>query len=243
MQPFVRLASVPLLVAGPLLVLGAGLAAGATRRSADAFAAERADEPGAPRAESPETLWDDLLEGNRRFARGAVEPRAVLLKRNKLAAGQRPRVALLGCSDSRVPPEIVFDKSLGDLFVVRTAGNVADPVALGSLEYAVESLRTSLLVVLGHERCGAVAAAQSGDRMASSHLQAIVARIAPALEKPAPGVAPEIHSLRNVEANVRRTADVLLQESAILERAVKRGDLRVVRALYRLASGEVERLH
>ena len=223
-----------LALVGAAYGFGAALGASTVRTRA----AERPE--GDEVAPTPAVIWEDLCEGNRRFTRGALAPRPVLAARARLASGQQPRVAVLGCADSRVPPEIVFDKSLGDLFVVRTAGNVADAVALGSLEYAVDHLHASVLVVLGHEKCGAVAAAESGAKMPSPGLEAIVARIAPALAKP--GAAPAPKPNANIEANVRRSAESLLKESPILDKAAKKGELTVIRALYQLESGEVVKL-
>ena len=110
-------------------------------------------------------IWQQLLAGNQRFVQGRSQGRNLPELRRRLAQGQQPQAAVLCCSDSRVPPELIFDQSLGDLFVVRTAGDVADRAALGSLEYAAEVLRSPVLVVLGHEQCGAVAAAASSGRV------------------------------------------------------------------------------
>src|SRR5271157_5292629 len=99
-------------------------------------------------APSADKVWADLMEGNKRFVAGKPRTYALVSLRSKLASGQQPNVIVLSCSDSRVAPELVFDQSLGDLFVVRTAGNVADPVGLGSIEYAVDHIHSPLLVVL-----------------------------------------------------------------------------------------------
>ena len=110
------------------------------------------------------------MDGNKRFMAGKPQMRALVSLRQKLASGQSPNVIILSCSDSRTSPELIFDQSLGDLFVIRTAGNVADPVALGSIEYAVDHIHSPLLVVLGHSKCGAVTAACSGEKMPSRQL-------------------------------------------------------------------------
>ena len=104
-------------------------------------------------------VWQRLIAGNMRFVQGLFQGRNLLDLRSTLTRGQQPEAAVLCCSDSRVPAEIIFDQSLGDLFVVRTAGLVLEPTSIGSLEYAVEHLGVSLIVVLGHTRCGAVRAA------------------------------------------------------------------------------------
>src|SRR5205814_6637151 len=121
----------------------------------------------------------ELKAGNARFVRGESQLRDLPQARQALAAGQHPAAIILCCSDSRVPPELVFDQTLGRLFVVRAAGNVVDPALLGSIEYAVEHLGARLLVVLGHSSCGAVDAALKGGS-ASPNLRALVERIAPA---------------------------------------------------------------
>ena len=134
-------------------------------------------------APSAHEVWDSLMAGNARFVAGKPEARALVSLRQKLASGQSPKAIILACSDSRVGPELVFDQSLGDIFVVRTAGNVADAVGLGSIEYAVDHLHSPLLVVLGHQKCGAVSAACSGEKMPSRNLDAIVERINPAVSQ------------------------------------------------------------
>jgi carbonic anhydrase len=187
-------------------------------------------------------LWQELTEGNRRFMRGALSPKQVIGRREQLASGQHPKVAVLGCADSRVAPEIVFDRNLGDLFVVRTAGNITDPIALGSLEYAVEHLHVHTLVVLGHEKCGAVAAAASGQPMPTPGLSAIVNKIAPSLKNAAAATDAGDFSLNQVVANVHASADSVVRESAILQRAVDAHELTVLKGVYKLASGEVQRL-
>jgi carbonic anhydrase len=108
---------------------------------------------------SANQIWASLITGNARFVSGKPQSIDVVALRRKLTSGQAPNVILLSCSDSRVSPEVIFDHSLGDLFVVRTAGNIADPFALGSMEYAVEHFHSPLLVVVGHQKCGAVNAA------------------------------------------------------------------------------------
>src|SRR5271155_2695420 len=130
---------------------------------------------------SADQLWTNLMAGNGRFVAGKPATYELAALRQKLASGQSPHVIILSCSDSRVSPELTFDQSLGDLFVVRTAGNIADPVALGSMEYAVAHFHSPVLLVLGHQKCGAVIAACSGDKMPSTNLDAIVEKINPAV--------------------------------------------------------------
>jgi carbonic anhydrase len=190
-----------------------------------------------------ERLWIELLAGNRRFIEGKPSPREYVNTRQELAKGQFPRVIVLGCADSRVGPELVFDKNLGELFVVRTAGNIADPVALGSIEYAVEHLHASLLVVLGHEKCGAVAAAAAGGKMPTQNLEAIVKKILPALKPLQQGGATgDLLTSLGVEANARLCARDLVKNSEILRHEYEEGKLMIIPAVYRLASGEVTRI-
>ncbi len=186
-------------------------------------------------AASASDPWEALREGNQRFVSGQPLRRDLPALRKTLLDVQHPRAAILTCSDSRVGPEIVFDASLGEVFVVRVAGNVLDPVVLGSLEYAVEHLHADLIVVLGHEKCGAIAAATSGEKMPSANLEALVTRIAPALA----GLPKGSSALAAVEANVRLVGRDLLAGSPILAKEVGEGKLRVVLAVYRLDSGEV----
>lgn len=191
---------------------------------------------------TPDAIWSDLLAGNARFISGHTQPRALVAERAALASAQHPMAIVLACADSRVAPELLFDQSLGDLFVVRTAGNVADPIALGSLEYAVEHLGAHVLIVLGHEQCGAVKAALSGEKMPSANLQAIVDRIAPALEKPR--VCFEGNELvsRCVASNVRQSLHDLWANSTILREHAQHQELTAYAAVYDLKTGQIRPL-
>lgn len=182
------------------------------------------------------------MQGNQRFQAGLQTPRELVQRRTELAGGQHPRVIVLCCADSRVCPSLIFDKSLGDLFVIRTAGNVADPVALGSIEYAAEVLDSLVLLVLGHESCGAVAAAASGGDLPSPNLESIVAKIRPALAS-VEGRAEGDALLRLAEeANVHQSARDLLQNSPLLGQRVTEGKLTLIKAVYHLSRGQVTRL-
>jgi carbonic anhydrase len=192
---------------------------------------------------SADKVWADLVDGNKRFVSGKTRAYSVVPLRAKLASGQQPNVIVLSCSDSRVAPELVFDQSLGDIFTVRTAGNVADPVALGSIEYAVDHIHSPLLVVMGHQKCGAVAAACSGDKMPSANLQAIVDKIDPAVSLAKTHAKSDDLIESTVKENVHQSAKDLLANSAIIRDAVKSGKLTVVEAEYELGSGEVIRLN
>jgi carbonic anhydrase len=189
-----------------------------------------------------------LREGNRRFVSGRGRSALVTghLRRSEVAEAQEPFAILLGCSDSRVPAEIIFDQGLGDLFVIRVAGNIVAPSQIGSVEFAVERFGTPLVVVLGHSRCGAILATL--DELASRETQSrnllsIVDRVRPSVEallatelkNDPPALVSEA-----VRANVRASVDQLRHGSDILERHLQAGRLRVVGAEYSLESGAVE---
>src|SRR6266436_4503933 len=132
---------------------------------------------------SADQTWNDLAAGNHRFVLGKTAPHDFLTQRKALTNNQHPRVAVMSCSDSRVPPEQVFDTGLGELFVVRSAGEDDDVLSIGSLEYAVEHLGSSVIVVMGHQSCGAVTAACSGAKSESVNLDAVESPIASSCAK------------------------------------------------------------
>jgi carbonic anhydrase len=190
-----------------------------------------------------------LREGNRRFVSDdrAGDALTNAKRRQALAAGQEPFAIVLGCSDSRVPAEIVFDQGLGDLFVIRVAGNIVAPSQIGSVEFAAERSGTRLVIVLGHSRCGAVLATleQLGCRSEdqSRNLRSIVDRIRPSVE---PLLRTELRRdpdalvREAVRANVRMSADHLRHGSEILEQLIQKDGLQVIGAEYSLDSGIVE---
>jgi carbonic anhydrase len=190
-------------------------------------------------ARSAQEIWTELMQGNKRFIAGKPMARNVVGIRQSRAKSQHPKAIVLACSDSRVAPELVFDQSLGDLFVVRSAGNIADAIGVGSIEYAVDHLGSTVLVVLGHTKCGAVAAACSGDKMPSSNLQAIVDKINPAVAKAGTGDAL-IETA--VKENVHQSAKDVLASSEILRHYAEQGKLTVFEAEYQLDTGAVVRL-
>lgn len=191
---------------------------------------------------SPEEIWQDLMTGNKRFAEGKMLGRDVIAARARTAPVQHPYVMVLCCSDSRLSPELIFDQNIGDLFVVRTAGNVADPIALGSLEYAVEHLGSRMLVVLGHEKCGAVAATLSGEEMPTANLTALVQKIRPGIEKLKGLVQGDTLMSLAVEANIHHSAADVIEDSPIIRHEVARGHFTVAKAVYNLGTGQVRRL-
>jgi carbonic anhydrase len=191
---------------------------------------------------SADKVWAELMDGNKRFVAGKPQSYEVVSLRRRLAAKQSPNVIILSCSDSRVSPELAFDQSVGDLFVIRTAGNVADPVALGSIEYAVEHIHSPLLVVLGHQKCGAVMAACSGEKMPSANLEAIMNKIGPAVTQAKTYAKADDLVESAVKENVHQSAKDVLANSDIIRSAVKAGKLAVIEAEYKLDTGEVFRV-
>lgn len=189
-----------------------------------------------------------LREGNRRFVDGlGHDTGSSAIRRRVLPAEQEPIAIILGCSDARVPAEIVFDQGLGDLFVIRVAGNIVAPSQVGSVEFAAAAFGTRLVVVLGHSNCGAIHATldqlarPSADQ--SPNLRSIVNRIRPAVEGLIErGTAVDRGQLvqRAVRANIRMSADHLRHGSEALEQAIERDGLLVVGAEYSLESGVVE---
>jgi carbonic anhydrase len=211
------------------------------------FAQQQATAPAPPHAAaaqipSAESIWADLMEGNQRFVMGKTKTVDLVALRQSLVKGQQPKVVVLACSDSRVSPEILFDKNLGELFVVRSAGNVADAIGVGSIEYAVEHLGSSVLVVLGHEKCGAVTAACSGDKMPTANLQAIVDKISPAVTRAKTHAKADELVEAAILDNVQQSAKDVVASSEVLQHFLHDGKLTVFEAVYQLGSGKVVQL-
>lgn len=192
-----------------------------------------------------------LKEGNARFVESLKNPNATLLASNALIQEQDPFAIILGCSDARVPAEIVFDQGLGELFVIRVAGNVVAPSQIGSVEFATEKFGTKLVVVLGHSHCGAVTACVetliNPDQYFSPNLRSIVDRIRPSVYNlheiyTANGndMSAEELIARGIKANVRMSVSQLKHGSRILEDAVDSGNLLIVGASYDLETGKVQ---
>jgi|GEM_PF-430484 len=197
-----------------------------------------ASEEEAEGAISADDAWDILMEGNARFVSGDVAAKNFPERRAELVSGQSPFVTVVTCSDSRVPPELIFDQGLGDIFVIRVAGNVMDPVVLGSVEYGVEHLHTPLLVILGHSSCGAVTAATQGG--AEGNIESIMTEIEPAVE-----VARETNLTGSdlvedaIDENVDLVIKNVLDRSSITKELVEDGKLVILGAKYSLETGEV----
>jgi carbonic anhydrase len=191
-----------------------------------------------------------LVEGNNRFSSHHMRhPHETIQRRMRLAReGQHPFAIVLSCSDSRVPPEIVFDEGLGDLFVVRIAGNIVDDAVIGSIEYATEHLGAKLLLVLGHEKCGAINAAIENQHEA--HLQSLVDAIRPAVEQVQkndenPNHLGKLSSFADKVAreNIRHVVSTLEESKPVLAKLVSEQKLKIVGGYYHLANGKVEFFH
>lgn len=185
-----------------------------------------------------EAALQKLKEGNDRYVLDHVEhPHEGAQRRVDLSAAQDPFAIILGCSDSRVVPELIFDQGVGDLFVLRVAGNVADDAVIASIEFAVEHLGTRLVVVLGHERCGAVIAAINHS-FSSGKLNSLISYIEPAV-KASSGIKGDVIS-NTAKIHVNLMVEVLQSTEPILSHEVKNGTLKVVPAYYSLSTGNVD---
>jgi carbonic anhydrase len=202
---------------------------------------------------SPDEALQKLMEGNKHYVDNKLTNAAQCnaAARTALASSQKPYAIILTCSDSRVPPEIIFDKGLGEIFVIRVAGNIPDPVVLGSIEYAAEHLGSSLVMVLGHERCGAVTATvdSKGKSTGSVNIDAIVKGIEPSVKlaehdcDACKGVAKCAEAKKNdfvecvINANAKTVAAGLTKKSKILKHLAEEKKLKIVAARYDLDEG------
>lgn len=195
---------------------------------------------------SPARVWEEMRRGNARFVAGEPKhPRQDVDRRAQLAHTQKPRAVLFGCSDSRLAAEIIFDKGLGDLFVVRNAGQVVSDSAVASLEYAVAMLDVSLIIVLAHDECGAVRAAIDSTAPDAEelppHIWRLIAKIVPAVRRVHRATPGEIPAALDAELvgreHLRNTVDDVLESSRLIADAVAEGRLAIVGANYRLSDG------
>src|SRR5437762_719991 len=201
-----------------------------------AFAADPAH-PEQP-AVAPAEATAKLKEGNGRYTSGTLQhPGQTAERRTELANTQHPFATIVSCSDSRVPPEIVFDQGLGDLFIVRVAGNVINDEGLGSIEYSVDHLGTRLILVLGHQSCGAVKAARetiAAKGKAPGHIESLVRAIQPAVEATA---KDDLDA--TIKANIKHVVQALRSSTPILKAKVDSGDVQVMGGYYSLDTGAV----
>ncbi len=200
------------------------------------------------RPATPADAWTALREGNARFVRGEMaHPSQDAGRRSEVAAAQYPFAVIFGCSDSRVAAEIIFDQGLGDVFVVRTAGHVVDTTVVGSIEYGVDVLGASLVVVLGHDGCGAVAAANEAlvtGVVPRGFVRAIVDRVIPSIvTRPEDRVDGEVHIAETavlLREHIRSTVQMLHGYSVLLAEAIAEGRCAVVGLEYTLTDGQVQ---
>lgn len=194
------------------------------------------------KAPTPRDAFELLLAGNQRFVNSAPEhPNQDATRRSEIAPSQQPFAVMFGCSDSRLAAEIIFDRGLGDLFVVRTAGHVLGPEVLGSIEYGVDVLGSPLVVVLGHDSCGAVAAACSAlenGMTPAGYVRDVVERVTPSVL--AARAAGRVEPDEILAEHIRHTVDLLLDRSRVLAQKVADGEAAVVGLCYRLADGSAQ---
>ncbi|MDV7246692.1 MULTISPECIES: carbonic anhydrase [Rhodococcus] len=188
---------------------------------------------------NPVSAWKSLRQGNERFVNGtSLHPSQGVADRAKLVDGQHPTAVLFGCGDSRVAAEIIFDQGLGDMFVVRTAGHVLDDAVLGSIEYAVGVLNVPLIVVLGHDSCGAVKAtldALDDGNIPPGFIRSIVERVAPSILK---GRREGLSTVDELEGrHVVETGALLMQRSRIIAEKVESGACAIAGVTYKLSDG------
>ena len=218
--------------------------------------ASDSDEPGhsgkaghkCPPPMPPDQALDLLAEGNLDYLKHNSEnPPDYERERRELVAGQCPYTIVLSCSDSRVPPEIVFDQTLGKLFVIRVAGNVTDPSGLGSIEYAADHRYSSLLFVMAHEQCGAVKTTmdvvRTGEAPDSPNLMALINSISPFLDPKRLDSDNKEDVAVNVDRNLQGQMTNVVLQSASLAARVRRGELQIIGAIYGLESGEAKPLY
>jgi carbonic anhydrase len=219
------------------IALGIAAATGRLGSSRPAFAGPTAAAAAPQQAPSSEQAWQRLQAGNNRFAEEMLERKDLgRTRRQELANGQKPFAVVLTCADSRLTPEFIFNQGLGDLFVVRVAGNIADPFVLGSVEYAVEHLHVPLIVVLGHEKCGAVEAAL-GEEKPMGNLGKLIGEIDVGKDLPAGKEAALAAAVKN---NVRHQTRLLTERSDVIKEHVARKQVRIVSGVYQLATGKVD---
>ena len=201
--------------------------------------------PAVPESLTPAEAWRWLRDGTDRFVNGATaHPNQDAPRRHSLVADQHPFAVIFGCSDSRLAAEIIFDLGLGDAFVVRTAGQVIDDAVLGSIEYSVANLGTPLIMVLGHDSCGAVTAAHDvagSGQMPRGFQRDLIERIMPSV------LETQRHGRQDVNAAVvehtKQTASRLMEQSRVIADAVSNGEVAVVGVFYHLEDGQAELVH
>lgn len=202
--------------------------------------------PKAPREEAimkgaamnAEQVLDRLMEGNKRYMAGELQPKDVKAKREASLQGQKPFATVVACSDSRVEPVYIFDTNIEEIFGIQTAGNVVDDITIGSVEYAVAHLHTPVVMVLGHEKCGAVTAAYDSHR--EGNITRIMEKIEPAIKDVERTDDKAADVVNCAKANAKAAITELMEKSEIVRNAVEKGETKLVGAMYYLSDGRVE---
>lgn len=189
-------------------------------------------------AMNAEQVLNRLMEGNKRYMAGELQPKDVKAKREASLKGQKPGATVVACSDSRVEPVYIFDTNIEEIFSIQTAGNVVDDITIGSVEYAVAHLHTPVVMVLGHEKCGAVTAAYDSHR--EGNITKIVEKIEPAIKDVERTDDKAADVVKCAEANVKAVMTELMEKSEIIRDAVQKGETKLVGAMYYLSDGRVE---
>jgi len=184
---------------------------------------------------------EKLMEGNNRYVEGKITEKDAKSKRDETYNEQKPYATVLTCSDSRVVPEHIFNVNLGEIFVIRNAGNIVDPITLGSIEYGVEHLKTPILIVLGHERCGAVTATYKGGD-AEGHIKDVVEKISPIVEKVKKGGDEQAEIEEAIDENMKSVVEEIKKRSAIVSKLENDGKLKVIPLKYYLRDGSVREI-
>jgi carbonic anhydrase len=237
-----RTSLLTLVAAGIAVALGFPVATDHMRAGRAAFAGPVPAAVEDPQQQSltPDQAWQRLKAGNNRFADEKLEkPDLGAKRRRELSRGQAPFAVVVTCADSRLTPEFIFNQGLGDLFVLRVAGNIAEPFVLGSMDYAVEQLHAPLIVLLGHEKCGAVEAALGTEKPAGN-LGKLVGEIDVGKDLPAGKEAALAAAIKN---NARRQTRLLTERSDVIKEHVAKKKVRIVCGVYQLATGKVEWLN
>ncbi len=223
------------------LFFAASASAKARRKPASEPAQKTAEPPKPQNVLTPDDALARLIEGNKRYQKGLARRHDFIAEREALVGGQNPYAAILSCADSRIAPEYAFDSSRGDLFVCRVAGNFVNPENIASFEYAVQILKTPLLLVLGHESCGAVSSTISSIANKTTlpgHLPYLVTALTPAVKAVAGRPGDELENA--TKENIRLGVEALRTATPLLSAAVNDKRLKVVGGIYRLSTGQVE---
>lgn len=201
-------------------------------------ASQRPKVEGLVKPKNPEQILSLLMDGNKRYMEGKLLDHDVKNRREKTLQGQAPMVTVVACSDSRVVPEFIFDTNLEDIFSIQTAGNIVDDITIGSIEYGVAHAKTPVLMIMGHEKCGAVTACVGGHR--EGNITSIMKKIEPGIENVSREGDQNQVVTECAKANVKAVITELMEKSQTIREAVDNGTLKVVGAMYYLQDGRVD---